>query len=397
MKKFLAVLLSVCMVFAFTVVTAGAAGTDVAAIGEATYETLAAAINASSAGDTITLLGDVTENVVIDEDITVDGDNHKYVGKITLSKTGATIKNVNFVNSQIFKAKDKKIGTITVKNCSFEGQIAASQYAINIGFANGLVVEKCSAKNVGFGFIYVPSEVDYVTVKNVDIDGASYGIHIVYNTETAIENVTIKNAYVGIMNQSYGAKTIKITDCKVAAEFPAVIWERVATTQTYVFEGDNEFVAPEGNTWMTDPAYGKFVAKCTVDLTSNVFGYAHTPGAAATCQAAQTCTECGEELDAIKTHEFVEYVSNNDATCKADGTKTAYCIYDCGETDTVVDEGTMTDHIDANGNGECDYCAGEYCDICGVLHEDFISECICLIFEFIRLCVSFIDNVICNK
>ena len=393
MKKIMAIALAVCMVFAFTAVTAGAAGTAVAAIGSATYETLAAALNASSEGDTITLLDDVTENVTISKNITVDGDNHKYEGKITLSKTGATIKNVNFVNSQIFKAKDKKIGTITVENCSFEGQIAASQYAINIGFANGLVVENCSAKNVGFGFIYVPSEVDYVSVKNVDIDGASYGIHIVYNTETVIENVTIKNAYVGIMNQSYGAKTIKITDCKVAAEFPAVIWERKATTQTYVFEGNNEFVAPEGNTWMTDPAYGKFVAKCTVDLTSNVFGYAHTPGAAATCQAAQTCTECGEELDAVKEHEFLIYVSNDDATCQADGTKTAECIYGCGLKDTIVDECTMTDHVDANGNGTCDYCAGEFCELCGKLHTDLLSRVICLLIEFIRLTVSFFEAV----
>lgn len=38
-------------------------------------------------------------------------------------------------------------------------------------------------------------------------------------------------------------------------------------------------------------------------------------------------------------HPYGEYVSNNDATEEADGTKTATCEY-CGATDTIVDEGT---------------------------------------------------------
>ena len=38
-------------------------------------------------------------------------------------------------------------------------------------------------------------------------------------------------------------------------------------------------------------------------------------------------------------HDFNEYISNNDATEEADGTKTATCDF-CGVTDTVVDEGS---------------------------------------------------------
>ena len=393
MKKVLAILFVVLMAVTVMAVSTSAADSDVAAIGDATYATLADALAASTSGDTITLLDDVTEDVTISKDIIVDGDDHQYKGKITLSKTGATIQNVNFVNSQIFKSKDSKIGTTTIKNCSFEGQIADSQYAINIGYAKKLVVENCSAKNVGFGFIYVPSEVDYVSVKDVNIDGASYGVHIAYNTESVFENVTIKNAYVGIMNQSYGAKTLTFAGCNVAATFPAVIWERNATTQTYVFEGDNEFVAPEGTPWITDAAYGKFIAKCNVDLTSNVFGYVHTASAPATCQAAQVCTECGVELDAIKEHEFSEYVSNNDADCYNDGTKTAHCIYDCGLEDTIVDEGTKKEHVDDNNNGTCDNCKGEFCGICGEIHNDMIRSLFCLLAEVIRLLFVFLDIV----
>lgn len=49
------------------------------------------------------------------------------------------------------------------------------------------------------------------------------------------------------------------------------------------------------------------------------------------------CTFCGK--NEISAHTFSEYVSNNDATEEADGTKTATCEL-CGATDTVVDEGS---------------------------------------------------------
>ena len=396
MKKVLAILFAVLMAVTVMAVSASAADSDVAAIGDATYATLADAINASKAGDTITLLDDVTGNVTIKKDITLDGAEHQYKGKISIGQNSATIKNVDFVNAQIYKAKGSgsKVATIKVENCTFEGQVAANEYAINVGYAKKLIVENCSAKNVGFGFIYVPSEVDYVSVKDVNIDGAQFGIHIVYNTESVFENVAIKNAYVGVMNQSYGAKTLTITDCNVAATFPAVIWERNATTQTYVFEGDNEFVAPEGTPWFTDAAYGKFIAKCNVDLTSNVFGYVHTASAAATCQASQICTVCGIELDAIKEHEFAEYVSNNDADCYNDGTKTAHCIYGCGLEDTVVDEGSKKEHTDNDANKVCDNCGGEFCGICGRIHKDMISSLFCLLGEVIRLLFVFLNIVL---
>lgn len=68
------------------------------------------------------------------------------------------------------------------------------------------------------------------------------------------------------------------------------------------------------------------------------------------------CTLCGQTERTE--HVFGEYVSNNDATCTADGTKTAKCGF-CGETDTVTDEGSALGHsyrsdID-NVCGDCGY------------------------------------------
>ncbi len=56
-------------------------------------------------------------------------------------------------------------------------------------------------------------------------------------------------------------------------------------------------------------------------------------------------------------HTFKDYISNGDATCDADGTKTAKCEY-CDATDTIVDEysalgHSFTDYV-SNGDATCD-------------------------------------------
>lgn len=43
----------------------------------------------------------------------------------------------------------------------------------------------------------------------------------------------------------------------------------------------------------------------------------------------------------VNAHSFDKYVSNNDATYEADGTKTAQCTNGCGCVDTIVDSGSM--------------------------------------------------------
>jgi Fe-S cluster assembly scaffold protein SufB len=63
----------------------------VAAIGETKYKTLAAALTAAQAGNTITFLADITENVTISKAVTIDGGNFTYTGAMTL-KADTTIK-----------------------------------------------------------------------------------------------------------------------------------------------------------------------------------------------------------------------------------------------------------------------------------------------------------------
>ena len=59
------------------------------------------------------------------------------------------------------------------------------------------------------------------------------------------------------------------------------------------------------------------------------------------CDVKDTVADTGSKRE----HKFTNYVSNNDATCEADGTKTAECDYDdCDEEDTVADTGSKLPH-----------------------------------------------------
>ena len=71
---------------------------------------------------------------------------------------------------------------------------------------------------------------------------------------------------------------------------------------------------------------------------------------ASTCEdkgyTTYTCT-CGDTYTDNETaalgHSFTKYISNNNATCTVDGTKTAKCDR-CDETNTMTDEGSATGH-----------------------------------------------------
>lgn len=91
-----------------------------------------------------------------------------------------------------------------------------------------------------------------------------------------------------------------------------------------------------------------------VGKTITAIGHDYVPvdgtSVAPTCEVAgkesdKKCTHCedviaGATIDPTG-HSFTDYVSDNNATEEADGTKTAHCDHDgCDATDTVVDEGS---------------------------------------------------------
>jgi len=220
----------------------------VAQIGDKYYATLAAAIAAAQAGDTITLLADVTENVTVNKNITIDGAGFNYTGTMTIAngKT-VTVQNVNFVKGCIDKAKGTS-GTLTVTNCNFDGVDGSINYAVTMRGGNTVVMDDCTVKNYSYGMLYVPSAVANVTVTDTTVDGMNYGVHVAYGNKIDLENVTMNGTAYGIMVQNYGAKTLTIKGCKIDATYPVYVWERNTTVvETVVFEGDNEIASLAAN------------------------------------------------------------------------------------------------------------------------------------------------------
>ncbi len=100
--------------------------------------------------------------------------------------------------------------------------------------------------------------------------------------------------------------------------------------------------------------------------------------------------DCGdyytEDIPRVS-HSYTNYEYNDDATCTKDGTKTAYCDYGCGASDTVTAKGTVTDHdytgvvtkeatCTATGimTYTCRFCSDSYTEIIPKAWHSFVPD-----------------------
>lgn len=191
---------------------------------------------------------------------------------------------------------------------------------------------------------------------------------------TITGNVTIRSAYVlnvtGIENNKAYCDAVEVTlattapDGNVAKDLDKVT---VGGTPVAVSNGKVEIPAGTGETTVV------VVDKMGVSQTYNVtVNNGHTWGEYvsnqdATCQGDGTksrqCTVCetpdsnkvadvGSKLD----HVFETYVSDGDATCIADGHETAACKFGCGETDQRIAENSATDKHTYGADDKCTVC-----------------------------------------
>ena len=90
----------------------------------------------------------------------------------------------------------------------------------------------------------------------------------------------------------------------------------------------------------------------------------------ASCDEVANCIVCGATTGTVLGHSFTKYVSNGDATCTKDGTKTAVCDR-CDATYTVTDKGSALGHTEEKMPGKDATCtesgisSGTKCSICG--------------------------------
>ena len=167
---------------------------NVAKIGNAEPTTLAEAIKNASAGQTITLVGDVTENVTISKSLTIDGAGYTYTGTMTgNANLTITIKNLNFNNSLFQKSTKSTNGVYTFEECEFNGAVNGN-YPLSFKGAGTINLASCTIKNSSYG-LYVSSSASKVNATSVKFENiTSYGVYFASGvTSNAFTNVTFKN------------------------------------------------------------------------------------------------------------------------------------------------------------------------------------------------------------
>ncbi len=115
----------------------------------------------------------------------------------------------------------------------------------------------------------------------------------------------------------------------------------------------------------------------TVVDTDSVLGHNHIatvtlPTCIAQGYTTHDCSRCDDVYVDTYTnvlgHNFVDYISDGNATCTLDGTKTAVCDRDgCAVTDTLTDEDSALGHDIIHHEGKeatCDECGYEAYDTC---------------------------------
>ena len=222
----------------------------VASVNGTNYATLSAAIDAAKAGDTVTLLANVIEDVTFNKNLTLDGSSFKYTGTIKISgNANVTIKNFDFDGGIIIHKGTNNTAKLTVQKCSFTN---ANSYAVTTERINNVTIEDCTVTNQSL--LYAKLTTTDVVVRRVTVEGGNYVAHLVYGTTALFESVTAtKMTGYGIFTQNYGAKTITVKNCSFDTpkyNSIAINETRSTNSDTFIFEGDNVMTSIENHEYL---------------------------------------------------------------------------------------------------------------------------------------------------
>ena len=188
---------------------------NVAKIGDTEYATLSSAIAAASAGQTITLIGDVDENVNLSKNLIVDGANFNYTGEMKAGKTvTVTVKNVNFVDGFFHVNTSTSTGTYTINGCTFDGK-NNRDYAVRTYGAKKLTIKNCTVKDYNYGFLYNTKSMTTHSVENVTVENCVYGVRMASLYTTNLVNFVTNDVKWPVQIQANAARTVNMNGCKI--------------------------------------------------------------------------------------------------------------------------------------------------------------------------------------
>lgn len=233
-----------------------------------------------------------------------------------------------------------------------------------------------------------------VSLKNIIIpDKVNTIFYSAFNNCSNLETIVIPNSVVSIRSGAFkNCSSLKHVAYKGSAEE----WDTLSKNLDMLYEDI-----------LIEVPYLHLNFNIETDITEKLI-----PSTCQTQGTKATVCSCGytysTETLSLAECVFTAYESNNNATCTADGTKTAYCNYGCGATDTILDEGSALSHnlgdfvvtkeATCTVNGEesaacsrCDYIETRlliannhkdenldgYCDDCNEFIADENCICVC--------------------
>ena len=270
-----------------------------AQVGKRPYASLADAMAAAKAGDTVTIFADTyTQNLNVNKDITVVGETDAegnnlvtFNGKLNITADGATVKNINVNNGSssagYIGAKDVLVegcsvvggngfrscytsGTVTFKDSTITG----STYGIHFdGNAGGeIVIDNC----VITGWTSFAATIKKVTMTDTTFAEGNYNYVRFYQDEVVIDGCTF-NEKMGVDSAVADAK-ITVTSSNVAGDGSLEAVEALfegadIVNSTITVDGEKLVrVASIGNTYYEtiDEAFAEVKSGDTIVLYADV-------------------------------------------------------------------------------------------------------------------------------
>lgn len=205
----------------------------------------------------------------------------------------------------------------------------------------------------------------------VGVDGVKYNVTVEGDVVTIIGGIKCDLKFKEAYTDENGIHSHKF-ECECGSSASSVYADEnpVVTDPTCTEKGYTTHTCPECNdTWTTDETDALGHDFKDAEITSNGNGThsvkcnregcgyqadsekCSTETPATKCGDYDICDICKTAFGEAKPHVFTNYVSDNNATCTADGTKTAVCDTCEGEnkaTDTVTDKGSKLEHTMVN-------------------------------------------------
>ena len=266
----------------------------------------------------------------------------------------------------LYGVEDVHISEVLLKDHTFtlpagvELNTTENALKVTVTEDNASVVSLTSHEGIFFGFR--SGRMGELMVDSLIADG-EYHLYQVVDNYTGHHADTFNNKYFYMFNSSYQNTT---TINKMFAK-SGVFGGRTVDMYLSVKADD-----AAGTVYYIDKII--FITECeydtgyTSDNNATCFADGTKSATCSICQKVDTVTDEGTKL----THSYTNYVSNGDATCQADGTKTALCDHGCKTKNTIADVGSQKAHsytnyvsngdatcnADGTETAECDYGCG---------------------------------------